>query len=175
MAGRLLFEQIRINDDVALFHFIRRGDYDSVQVTRRREGFCDYFTQHSHQGQIRPLQMHAEDDGYNEIALTSFFEANPQLKAGVLFNSRAAFVCRYLEKAGLANGFRLVGYDVLDGNVACLQRGPVTHLIGQRPEVQGFHAVKALFRHLVINETNELLNYMPIDILVKENIAYYNH
>ena len=53
--------------------------------------------------------------------------------------------------------------------------GLITHLIAQRPEVQGYHCIKALFRHLILKEKIEPVNYMPIDILVKENIQYYNN
>jgi LacI family transcriptional regulator len=175
IAGRLLFEQIRADDDIAVFHFRRKGNYDSTQVMRRKEGFCDYLAQRQYGGRIHPLHVCAGEESDNEAALSAFFKENPQLKAGVIFNSRAGFLCKYLEKAGVANGFKLIGYDVLDENVRYLQSGLITHLIAQRPEVQGLNAVKALFRHLVTKEENEPVNYMPIDILMKENISYYNN
>ena len=37
------------------------------------------------------------------------------------------------------------------------------------------HHGQALFRHLILKEKIEPVNYMPIDILVKENIQYYNN
>jgi LacI family transcriptional regulator len=175
LAGRLMFDQAGIKEDIALFHFSRKGDYDSIQLSRRKEGFCNYFTQHKHKGRMIPLEVHAEDDGYNETALASFFKANPQVRAGILFNSRAGFLCKYLEKTSVAKDFKLIGYDVVDENIRYLQSGLITHLIAQRPEVQGLSAVKALFRHLVTEEKNEPFNYMPMDILVKENISYYNN
>ena len=49
------------------------------------------------------------------------------------------------------------------------------NVIAQRPEVQGFNCIRALFRHLVLKEKVEQINYMPIDILMKENIKYYNN
>ncbi|MDR1557405.1 MAG: LacI family DNA-binding transcriptional regulator [Tannerellaceae bacterium] len=175
IAGRLLFEQIQLTDDIAIFHFSRKGGHDSTQVLRRKEGFCDYFAQQGHQGRIYPLRIHAAEDRYNETALASFFAAHPQVKAGIIFNSRAWFLGKYLEKSGVANDFRLIGYDVLDDNIRYLQSGLITHLIAQRPEVQGLNALKALFRHLVMEEKIEPINYMPIDILMKENISYYNN
>jgi LacI family transcriptional regulator len=176
IAGRLLFEQIRIDDDIAVFHYNRRGEHLSMQVMKREEGFYDYFLQHNYQGRIHPVRIYAgTEENKNEAVLTDFFEANPQVKAGIIFNSRAYILGRYLEKSETTQGFRLIGYDLLDENIRFLQSGVITHLIAQRPEVQGMNAIKALFRHLTMGEALEQINYMPIDILVKENITYYNN
>ncbi|MDR1919126.1 MAG: LacI family transcriptional regulator, partial [Tannerellaceae bacterium] len=119
IAGRLLFEQIRINDDIVAFYFNRKGEHKSTQVVRREEGFCDYFLQHNHQGRIHPLRIHAEEgsDSDNEAVLASFFEANPQVKAGIIFNSRACLLGGYLQKSEATRDFKLIGYDVLDDNI----------------------------------------------------------
>jgi LacI family transcriptional regulator len=176
LAGRLLSEQIGVEDDVVIFYFNRKDSHPSTQVARREKGFRDYFRQHNHQGHILPLQISVDEiNNDNETALTAFFKTNPQVKAGIIFNSRAYFVGKCLEKTEAAGNFRLIGYDVLDENVRFLRSGLITHLIAQRPEVQGMNAVKALFRHLVMKEETEQVNYMPIDILMKENISYYNN
>jgi LacI family transcriptional regulator len=175
LAGRLLLEQIKRNDDVAIFYFNRKGDYKSTQVSKREEGFCDYIRKHSHRGEIHPVKIDADEDSDNEAVLASFFTDHPRVKAGIIFNSRAYFLCKYLERQDATKDFKLIGYDVLDDNISFLKSGLITHLIAQRPEVQGLHAVKALFRHLAMKEEIEPVNYMPIDVLVSENIAYYNN
>ncbi|MDR2811340.1 MAG: LacI family DNA-binding transcriptional regulator [Tannerellaceae bacterium] len=175
IAGRLLFEQIQIDSDVVVFYFNRKGSHHSTQVARREEGFYDYFRHRHHRGHIYTLQMRAEENSDNDAVLTAFFKANPQVKAGIIFNSRAYLVGKYLEKWNRAKDFKLIGYDVLDDNIHFLQNGLITHLIAQRPEVQGLNAVKVLFRHLIMKEEVEQVNYMPIDILTKENIVYYNN
>ena len=70
---------------------------------------------------------------------------------------------------------KLIGDDVIEANLSHLNNGYITHRIAQRPEVQVFNCVRALFRHLVLKEKVEQINYMPIDILIKENIKYYNN
>jgi LacI family transcriptional regulator len=175
IAGRLLSEQIAPDDDIAVFYFNRKGEHKSTQVSRREEGFYDYLKQHNHRGRIHPVKIYAGEDTANEGLLTSFFGMNPQVRSGIIFNSRACLLGKYLEKLGIAKDFRLIGYDVLGENIRFLRNGLITHLIAQRPEVQGLNAVKALFRHLVMKEDVELINYMPVDILMKENISYYNN
>ena len=67
----------------------------------------------------------------------------------------------------------LVGYDLLFNNVELLKSGYVTHLIGQRPGLQGYCGVKALTDHIVFKKSRQKVKYMPIDILIKENIDFY--
>lgn len=173
IAGKLLFEQIHPADDIVIFRFIRKGDQYSTQVHIRENGFRDYLTQYGYTGKIHTVAIHAEDQTENESILHAFFEAHLQVNAGIIFNSRAHLLGQYFSKKN--DPFKLIGYDVIDENISFLNSGHISHLIAQRPEVQGLNCIKALFRHLVLKQTPEPINYMPIDILMKENIKYYNN
>ena len=105
--------------------------------------------------------------------LNAVLEEHKEVNAGIIFNSRAHLLGKYFRDKG--ERFRLIGYDVIDPNITCLNDGSITHLIAQRPEVQGFNCIRALFRHLVLKEKVEQINYMPTDILMKANIKYYNN
>ena len=96
------------------------------------------------------------------------------ITAGIIFNSRVHIVASYFHKKQIKDFF-LIGYDAIESNVTYLKNGIVSHLIAQRPEVQGYNSVKALFHHLALIQVTEKMNYMPIDILIKENIDYYNN
>ena len=67
----------------------------------------------------------------------------------------------------------LVGYDLLQKNVEYLKSGEVNYLIGQRPGLQGYCGVKALCNHIVFKKPVTAVKYMPIDVLMKENIDFY--
>ena len=67
----------------------------------------------------------------------------------------------------------LVGYDLLHKNTEFLKTGEVTFLIGQRPSLQGYCGVKTLCNHVVFKRPVTAVKYMPIDILMKENIDFY--
>lgn len=175
IAGRLMLEQIDKEDDIAVFSFIRKGDRYSMQVMKREEGFRDYLSEHGFTGRMQTVRIQGEEEGDNKDVLATFFAANQRIKAGIIFNSRAYLLGKYIHELGMANSFKLIGYDVLDANIEYLKSGLITHLIAQRPEVQGVNSLKALFRYLVLDMKDEPVNYMPIDILVKENISYYNN
>lgn len=175
IAGRLLFEQIDSRDDIVIFRFSRWGDVISTQVQKREEGFRSYLNEHPYGGKIHLIHIHADDMEGNKKILNHFFQEYPHVQTGIIFNSRAHLLGDFFSAERPESPFKLIGYDVIQPNIKYLEMGLITHLIAQRPEVQGYHCVKALFRHLVLKDKIEPVNYMPIDILVKENIQYYNN
>ncbi|MDH6313521.1 LacI family transcriptional regulator [Parabacteroides sp. PFB2-10] len=175
IAGRLLLEQITDGEDIATFRFIRKGEANATQVQIRETGFRAYLSEHNYSGKIHSVQLHADNQEENFRVLDAFFEANPDLHSGIIFSSRAYILGEYFNKRKSNSLFKLIGYDVIEKNVTYLENGLITHLIAQRPEVQGFNSLKALFRHLVLQEQVPPINYMPIDVLIKENIKYYNN
>ncbi len=69
--------------------------------------------------------------------------------------------------------FNLMGYDLLQRNVDCLKQGSIFFLIAQQPTLQGFDGIKALCEHLILKKEITRENFMPIDLLTKENIEFY--
>lgn len=174
IAAKLMFEQINPDDNIAIFRFIRKGDAYSTQVMKREEGFRDYLCKRQYKGCIFPIHIHADNLTKNRDLLDSFFHQEKNTHAGIIFNSRVHVLCDYFKNKEQMK-FKLIGYDILTKNIDYLNEGLVTHLIAQRPEVQGFNSIRALFRYLILKEKSEQINYMPIDILMKENINYYNN
>ena len=175
IAGRLMMEQIEKDEDIVIFCFSRIGDSSSTQMQKREEGFRDYLSKASFNGKLHVLRIHADDKESNKQKIMEFFQKYPQAKNGIVFNSRAYRIADFLKTEMPEVPFKLIGYDVIAPNIKNMEEGPITHLIAQRPEVQGANCIRALFTHLVLKEEVEPINYMPIDILVKENIKYYNN
>lgn len=175
IAGRLLMEQIGKEEDITTFHFLRKGDLYSTQVQIREAGFRAYLAEQKFKGRIYPIRIHADDQEENYRMLDIFFEEHADIRAGIIFNSRVHLLGCYFGQRDRKVPFKLIGYDVIDANIQELNAGHITHLIAQRPEVQGLNCIKALFRHLALKEPVNQINYMPIDILMKENIQYYNN
>lgn len=175
IAGRILFEQIKPSDDIVIFRFFHKGNQYSTQVTTREQGFREYLSSAGHRGEIHTVAIHADKPEQNAPILDRFFEDHSHINKGIIFNSRAYIVGKYLSEKENTNAFSLIGYDAIDANVEYLNRDYISHLIAQRPEVQGFNCVKTLFRYLILGHTPKAINYMPIDILLKENIKYYDN
>jgi LacI family transcriptional regulator len=83
-------------------------------------------------------------------------------------------VARFLEKKG-KKGILLIGYDYIDENIEALKKGMINFLICQKPEQQGYRGVMALYHHLILKIPIANIDYMPIDIITKENYEFYKN
>jgi LacI family transcriptional regulator len=174
LGGRLLFEQIQRNDNLFVFNIIRKRTSQSIQVSKREEGFRDYLSSVNYEGKIYSIPIQPKAPKTYEQMLDVFLRKRNPIRAGIIFNSRVHLIANYFRKHKI-NDFFLIGYDTIETNIPFLKNGTVSHLIAQRPEVQGYNSVKALFQHLLLKQPVQKINYMPIDILMKENIDYYNN
>ncbi|MDR2041656.1 MAG: LacI family transcriptional regulator [Tannerella sp.] len=173
VGGRLLLERIRKDDNVIIFNVMDHTRFESTQCARREEGFRSYLSEAGFQGEIRLAFLLAKSPWKNEQLLNRLIRPQNRFGGGILFNSRVGMVASWFLKREKFD-FALVGYDAIKINIPYLKNGIVSHLIAQHPEEQGYNSVKALFYHQV-NQPVKKMNFMPIDILVKENIDYYTN
>ena len=158
--------------EIAIFRKINDGIVGSNQQERREIGFREYMGQHFPECRIWELDLHAKRSEEDFNMLEHFFTCHPNLRSGITFNSKAFIIGEYLEQKGITD-FQLTGYDLLKRNIACLHRGSIFFLIAQQPSIQGFNGIKALADHLILKKEVNRENFMPIDLLTKENIDYY--
>lgn len=172
MTGKLLLENRRKDADVALFMSDYRNNSLEVQMMRRMEGFIRYVNEECDHIRIHDVRLSGLTYEDNLEKLDLFFRENSHVNLGVAFNSRVHQVGRYLEEHDMRlDG--LIGYDLLPLNVEYLKKGYISLLISQRPALQGYCGVKALADYVVFKQEQEPCQYMPIDLLTKENIEYY--
>ena len=172
MAAKILMRNYRKGQELVLFLNNQKNNPAEIQMQRRLEGFMQYLAEEHKDVIVHDIVLHKKDAEGNRQILDSFFSEHPQAVLGAVFNSRVYQVANYLhEKGRKLEG--LVGYDLLMKNVEFLQAGDVNYLIGQRPGLQGYCGVKALCNHIVFKKPVTPVKYMPIDILMKENIDFY--
>jgi LacI family transcriptional regulator len=88
-------------------------------------------------------------------------------------NSRVFKVAEFLEKNNKTN-IVTSGYDLVDKNIQYLKQDLISFLISQKPEEQAYNAIMALFDSLITKKEVKKTTFSPIDIIIKENIDYYN-
>lgn len=172
IAAKILMRRYKEGQELVLFLNNQKNSPAEVQMQRRLEGFMQYIAVAHKNLIIHDVVLNKEDNASNEEVLDVFFAEHPKAVLGAVFNSRIYQVASYLQKKKQKLE-ALVGYDLLQKNVEYLKRGEVNHLIGQRPGLQGYCGVKALCNHVVFKKPVTAVKYMPIDILMKENIDFY--
>ena len=102
---------------------------------------------------------------------TNYYIKNPNIKGVFVTTSGAHLV------AGLHSDheldIRLIGFDLVDDNIDHLRNGSIDWIISQSPIQQGVCAVKTLFDLLVNKIVPDKTQYVPLDIIIRENLDYY--
>ena len=109
-----------------------------------------------------------------EKKLAEVFKANPGITTVFVTNSRVFLVAKFVEKKGLRD-IMLIGYDYIAENIQCLKDGKINFLICQKPEQQGYRGVMSLYHHLILKIPVTQIDYMPIDIITRENYEFYKN
>ncbi len=107
-------------------------------------------------------------------ALRSVIRDNPDLAGIFVANVAVHYVAEYLETLPPSKKkLFLIGYDLVRRNIDLLNSGSIDFLISQKPERQSYQGVYALYRAAALREKIEKKVLMPIDIITKENVAFY--
>lgn len=174
IAAKILMRNYCVGEEQELVLFLSNSKDNpaEIQMHRRLEGFMSFITEEYMNLPIHEVVLNKNCQENDDVALDDFFQNHPKATLGVVFNSRVYQLGEYLRNAGRSMK-GLIGYDLLKANVDLLKSGDVHYLIGQRPGLQGYCAVKALCDHVVFKKPVDPMKYMPIDILMKENIDFY--
>lgn len=172
IAAKILMRNYQQGQELILFLNNNKDNPAEIQMKRRLEGFMKYISEEHKDIAIHEVILNKNNPEKNNKILSDFFRKHPKATLGAVFNSRVYQVGHYLREKG-QNMTGLIGYDLLRNNTELLKSGEVTYLIGQRPGLQGYCGVKTLCDNIVFKKSVEPLKYMPIDILIKENIDFY--
>lgn len=172
VAAKLLSGSLSQQSKVLIVRTKRRGESFSNQTTNRYQGFTQYLQEQDSTCQLIEVELAADDDARNQIILHRIFQDNAEIRAAITFNSKVFRLAKFLIDIDRTDVI-LVGYDLLRENVEYLKKGVISYLIAQRPEKQAYFSVRDMCHQLIFQKEIQRINYVPIDILMKENIDYY--
>lgn len=172
-AARMLMLIASKEKEIMMMKQLKDGHIGSKQQSNRETGFRHYMKDHFPEISIQEvnLPMDGKPEQFDKI-LDTFFEAHPQLHHCVTFNSKAHLVGEYLLRTNKRN-VQIMGYDVVPKNAECVRQGSISFLIAQHAYMQGYACVETLFQAIVLHKKVTPVNYMPIELLTKENIDFY--
>lgn len=176
VAARIISGRIGLKEDILIAKMFHNNKELSNQVLSRQKGFLDYIERSAFAGKIYYADLKIDAHIKNFEALDKIFDEQTGhcIKAAITFNSTCHVLANYLKVRNRKLTY-LVGYDLIEKNKVLLKEGYIDLLIGQRPELQGYRALKVITDKLLLNLQAERVNYMPIDLLIKENIDYYQN
>lgn len=177
IAAKLLTTEVGLDSDIFFVYIKFKHREVSVQMYTRELGFMDYLEKNNYKGTIHHIELDPDNKEESLRQINDLLGKNKSLMGGIVFNSRIYQLIEFLDLAEkhLTKNIRLIGHDAIGGNIEALKSEKVMFLLSQRPDLQGYDAVKALGNYFLFKQIPQKKNYMPIDILLKENIDFYNN
>ncbi len=172
-AARMLMMMAPQEKEIMLMKQMRNGNVASKQQENRETGFRHYMRDHFPEVNIAELDLPLDEQKEQyDYLLERFFKKHPLVHHCITFNSKAHIVGEFLQRTNMRN-IQIMGYDMVEKNAECLRQGSISFLIAQHAYMQGYECVETLFDAIVLKREVNPVNYMPIELLTKENIDFY--
>ena len=163
---------LRGNESVLLLNISKRM-YKHHHLLRKEEGFRRYFKDHSINRKIEKIDIRKGDSLFIEKKIASVLSQDKDIRLVFVTNSRVSVVAQCLKR--LKKKLILIGYDFLEENIKALVEGDIDFLICQKPGEQAYKGIMSLYQHIVLNSGVDRMQFMPIDIITKENYKFYKN
>ena len=172
-AGRMLMLIASKETEIMMMKQMINGNVASKQQENRETGFRHYMRDHFPNVAITVvnLPLDVEREKYTEI-LEQFFTEHPHVHHCITFNSKAHLVGEFLLRSNRRN-VQIMGYDMVKKNAECVKQGSISFLIAQHGYMQGYSSIDSLFQAIVLKKEVNPVNYVPIELLTRENVEFY--
>ena len=172
-AAKMLMLIAKDTSEIMIMKQMKNGRVASKQQDNREVGFRHYMHDHFPNITIQEVNLPLEEDKttYDDI-LEDYFKKHPKTHHCITFCSKAHIVGEFLLRTNRRN-VQIMGYDMVHKNANCLREGSISFLIAQHAYMQGYYCVETLFRAIVLKKEVSPVNYMPIEILDKDNVDFY--
>ncbi|MEA4936229.1 MAG: substrate-binding domain-containing protein [Paludibacter sp.] len=172
VGAKLLSDNLSTQSKILVIRTQRKGEGFSNQTMSRCEGFEKYLKEKRINCQLVKVELTDGNEETNNLILNNALNSHPDVKAAITFNSKVFRLAKFLTAIN-RHDVLLLGYDLLQENIEYMKKGVISYLIAQRPEKQAYFTVRDMCNELIFHKEIQKINYMPIDILMKENIEYY--
>ncbi|MDD4533113.1 MAG: LacI family DNA-binding transcriptional regulator [Prevotella sp.] len=172
-AARMLMLLAHKEKEIALVKLTVNGHVVSKQQDNREMGFRHYMHDHFPEVELHELKLplNTSRQQYDKM-LEIFFTQHPSVHHCVTLGSKAHIVGLFLLKTNRRD-VQIMGYDMVYKNAECLRQGSISFIIAQHGYQQGYACIETLFKAIVLKKKVTPLNYMPIELLSRENVGFY--
>ena len=172
-AAKMLMMIASKEAEIMLMRQTKDGRVVSKQQDNREVGFRHYMHDHFPNVEIIDLDLPLNGTKSEYVKmLEKYFAEHPNTHHCITMTSKAHIVGDFLLKTNRRD-VQIMGYDMVEKNARCLREGSISFLIAQHAYMQGYSCVETLFRAIVLKKKVTPVNYMPIELLMKENVDFY--
>lgn len=174
LAAKLLNFGLSKNETAMILH-LEKSVVNAAHLLEKEKGFEDYFSQHQ-AGAIQTVKA-SFTEVQNDMQFRKFLEYTltnyPSLRGIFVTTSRLFRLVNQLEQMKVSH-LKLVGFDLIEENLAYLQQEKIDFLLNQNPQRQGYWGIMNLVNYFVFSHSLKSVQHLPLDVVMKENAAYYS-
>ncbi|UXX81303.1 LacI family DNA-binding transcriptional regulator [Reichenbachiella carrageenanivorans] len=168
VAASLIKKSTATKGDILIVHFDESVS-NALHMQKKEAGFFDFYSKPENAG-YKLTTVNIQKDDASE--LFSYFDEVFQTQKGIVAvyvtNSKCYKVAQYLANNDI--DCLLIGYDLIQENRTYLTKSTIDYLIYQNPKMQVSLAAKNLADHLILNKEMPAITFLPLDIIIKENL-----
>ena len=168
VAAKLL-DSIADAGQIAIIH-IDETYKNAIHMQEKERGFRTYFEEKEISAYtITTLKLKSPNV---ELNFNTFLDEHPDV-SGIFITTSKAYQIAKIISEGKGKKISVVGYDLIDENVAYLQEGIIDFMIHQNQKRQAYLGVTSLMEHFLFQKEIPERILLPIDIVNSENAGYY--
>ncbi len=172
VVGNICQYLLEEKDNVLVLNIAKNVD-SAEHLEKRFEGFKDFMLETFKKINLTNINLESDSVEILNYELDKLLKKK-DVRLIFVTNGRVHLVAEFIRKHKLKN-VKLVGYDYTIQNIEYLKSGHIDFLICQKPIEQGYRAFVALYEHFIAKRKVKNVQFMPIDILTKENYMYYEY
>lgn len=171
VAGRLLHGLV---GEQGVYFVVNILNERGIQINnlQRETGFRSYFKENFEDGDKNVHTLNNPMKGKLTLSpeLIELLESDTPI--GIFVTNARSFLLPNIISERSFKNIRIVGFDLNKKNVEYLKSGNIDFLINQKPQYQGYSAVKGLYKYLTEGDEALLNIDIPVEIVVKENVDF---
>ncbi len=170
LAARLLHDKYIDTYDIFIITF-EKSALKETTITKRIKGFKKFFND-ANVKNANIYSINLEKDNFSEDKVYQMLKEKKNPVHVFVPNSKAFLLSDTFSQLYNSIQMRIVAYDLLPANMELLNNGIIDFLIHQKPQQQGYLGIQSLYKHMVLKMDVTENQFMPLDIITKENVLY---
>lgn len=169
LAAKLLSSVIGTSDYLLIIHAEEYFE-QSRHLVEKELGFRQFMEQHGNP-KVEHLVFNNHQEDYIQMELSDFVNQHGVPGGIFVSNSRGHLIAQALNNLNIHTN--IVGFDLIEPNIRLLNEGSILYLINQNAELQGYYALMSIVNKCILKKEVPARHFLPIDIVVPENVSYY--
>jgi LacI family transcriptional regulator len=173
IAGKLFETSIKSKSKKIIILNLGPTATNALHLLNKEKGLKQYFSGQNDTTIVNHEIVDFKNKDLMREEIQNILLTHTDINGILVTNSRSKYAAEILADLDLPKKICFIGFDLLPKNVDYLNKGIIDFLLNQNPEKQTELAIKRIADFLIFFREEPFTQYLPLDIIIKENVSYY--